>query len=50
MACTHKGPVEIIRRADGTPGVRCPKCGMTAFKGDRLLRTLWNDVKRWLKR
>ena len=44
MACTHPGPVERIER-DGKVGVRCPACGMTAFQGESLWRTLWDTLR-----
>ena len=46
MACTHPGPVEqVIHPRDGRSGVRCPNCGMTAYKGDGLMRAFWDALK-----
>jgi uncharacterized C2H2 Zn-finger protein len=46
MGCTHQGRVEEIRHPkDGRVGVRCPRCGMTAYAGDGLMRSILDALR-----
>lgn len=45
MACRHPLGVKPIRRDGEIVGAYCEICGMSAYRGESVLRGLW----RWLR-